>query len=305
MNGTIRKRGKSSWQVIFDLPRGADGRRKQARHTVHGNKRDAEAKLRELLAASDKGEYVSSTKEIVGENLERWLNTYAATNTSPRTQRDYRGIVNRYLLPSLGPIPLTNLRPEHVDGLYAKMLGQGLAARTVLHTHRLLSEALSHAVRRRLVARNICDAVDPPRPRQKDMSALDSDEAVRFLTAADSSLYRDVFFVALYTGLRRSVVLALRWPSVDLDALTINVVAGLHRLTGRGLVMLPTKTDKSRRQIAITPEVGGPTPSDQGCSDTATNATGWHLAGCWVCIHQTRWHPFGPGKGYQGFCKGG
>ena len=36
MQGTIRKRGKNSWQLIFDLPRGADGNRHQARHTVHG-----------------------------------------------------------------------------------------------------------------------------------------------------------------------------------------------------------------------------------------------------------------------------
>jgi len=39
MNGTIRKRGKNSWQLIFDLPRDADGKRKQARRTVHGTKR--------------------------------------------------------------------------------------------------------------------------------------------------------------------------------------------------------------------------------------------------------------------------
>ena len=56
MNGYIRKRGKS-WQIIFDLPRDADGKRKQARQTVHGTKRDAEAKMRELIGGLDKGEY--------------------------------------------------------------------------------------------------------------------------------------------------------------------------------------------------------------------------------------------------------
>ena len=84
---------------------------------------------------------------------------------------------------------------------------------------------------------------------------LDSDDGVRFLAAAEGSAYRDVFFVALYTGLRMHEVWALKWSSVDLNALIINVVAGLHRLSGQGLVMLPTKTAKSRRSIAITPEV--------------------------------------------------
>ena len=71
MNGSIRKRGQNSWQLIFDLPRGADGKRKQARHTVHGTKREAEAKLRELLAERDKGGYVAPTKETIEAFLAR------------------------------------------------------------------------------------------------------------------------------------------------------------------------------------------------------------------------------------------
>ena len=54
MNGYIRKRGKNSWQIIFDLPRELDGRRKQARRTVHGTKREAESKLRELITGVEK-----------------------------------------------------------------------------------------------------------------------------------------------------------------------------------------------------------------------------------------------------------
>ncbi len=255
MKGYIRKRGKDSWQLIYELPRGTDGRRNQAIHTVHGTKRDAETKLRELITAAERGDYVAPTKETVGTFLEKWLDTYAATNTSLRTQRDYRGKAYRYLIPALGTLPLTALRPEHVQGLYADLLGRGLSRRTVLHTHRILKEALSHAVKWRLVARNVCDAVDAPRPERKEMVALDGDGVSRLLYAATGSPYRDVFFVALYTGLRRSEVLALRWPDVDLDRGTIRVVAGLHRLTGMGLVLLPTKTARSRRQVTITQEV--------------------------------------------------
>jgi len=47
----------------------------------------------------------------------------------------------------------------------------------------------------------------------------------------------------------------LKWTEVDLDRGTLNVVAGLHRLTGQGLVLLATKTVRSRRQISITEEV--------------------------------------------------
>ena len=75
MNGYIRKRGKNSWQLIFDLPRGGDGRRKQARRTVRGTKREAESRLRELISGVEKGDYVTPTKETVGEFLVRWFDT--------------------------------------------------------------------------------------------------------------------------------------------------------------------------------------------------------------------------------------
>ena len=77
------------------------------------------------------------------------------------------------------------------------------------------------------------------------MASLNEDEVHRFLAAADGIKYKDVFFVALYTGLRRSEVLALRWRYVDLENCTVNVVAGLHRLPQKGLVLLPTKPEST------------------------------------------------------------
>ena len=87
------------------------------------------------------------------------------------------------------------------------------------------------------------------------MVCLDEHEVDRLLEAAQAHPYRDVFFVALYTGLRRSELLALRWPEVDLDRPTLSVIAGLHRLPKKGLVLLPTKTLRSRRQITGQSEV--------------------------------------------------
>ena len=42
--------------------------------------------------------------------------------------------------------------------MYADMLDTGLSARTVLHTHRVLREALAHAVKWGVLARNPADA---------------------------------------------------------------------------------------------------------------------------------------------------
>ena len=87
------------------------------------------------------------------------------------------------------------------------------------------------------------------------MVALDTEGVNRLLTSAEGSRYRDVFLIALYTGLRRSEVLGLRWDNVDLEHRRLYIVAGLHSLTGQGQVLLPTKTTRSRRPVPFTDEV--------------------------------------------------
>ena len=52
MKGHIQKRGKKSWRLKFDLPPDVTTRKRRTRYlTVHGTKKDAEAKLAEVLTA--------------------------------------------------------------------------------------------------------------------------------------------------------------------------------------------------------------------------------------------------------------
>src|SRR5439155_21686472 len=59
--------------------------------------------------------------------------------------------------------------------------------------------------------------------------------------------------LAIYTGLRRSEVLGLRWKDIDLQAGTLQVVQSLQR-TPDGLTVLPPKTARSRRRVALFPQ---------------------------------------------------
>jgi len=114
------------------------------------------------------GNYIKPTKITVGLFLEQWLNDYASTNTAPRTFERYLEIVRSHLIPSLGRITLVHLKPEHLQAYYTQELTSGrlngkggLSAQTVKHHHRVLSEALNHAVKWGLVIRNVANAVDP------------------------------------------------------------------------------------------------------------------------------------------------
>ena len=87
------------------------------------------------------------------------------------------------------------------------------------------------------------------------MVALSTDAVHKFLAACEGSSFRDALFVALHTGMRRSELLALKWEYVDLERGRLQVVAGLHRIKGEGLLLLPVKTKHSRRSVSISSEV--------------------------------------------------
>lgn len=169
--------------------------------------------------------------------LQQWLRDYAATHVGPRTCERYAEICRLNLIPTLRALPLTRLQPLHIQGFYARALESGrkdgrggLSARTVHHFHRVLYEALEYAVKQGLLMRNPAEAVDPPRPESREMTALDIGELTSLLEAASETPYYVVFYTAAFTGLRRSELLGLRWNDVDLDLAVLSVQRTLHRL---------------------------------------------------------------------------
>ncbi|UCG83214.1 MAG: site-specific integrase, partial [Dehalococcoidia bacterium] len=65
----------------------------------------------------------------------------------------------------------------------------------------------------------------------------------------DSRLY-DLIYLALWTGMRRNEILALRWQDVNLDQGIISVNGSIDRINGK-LERRETKTEKSCRTISI------------------------------------------------------
>ena len=261
MRGHIRKRSKNSWTIVVSLGRDPQtGKKKYQWQSVKGTKKRAEKVLADLLHRLDTGDFVKPTKVTVAEFLQRWLYDYASTNVRPRTFQRYQGIIETHLIPILGNIPLTQLKPSDVQHCYTKSIeirldgkpGK-LAAKTVLQHHRVLSQALSHAVKWGLVSRNAAAAVDAPRPVTREMRTLDSESVRSFLYAAEDTEYFALFHLAVYTGLRRSELLGLRWRAVSLEMASLSVVQTMQRLRDGETAFLEPKTAKGRRSLALSP----------------------------------------------------
>src|SRR5438132_6877461 len=222
-----RRIADHSWEICRDRD-AVNGRRRQEWVTIRGSRREAEAKLTELLHRRNTGTETDPNRMTLTNYLRYWLRTYAEPNVAPSTFERYEEMVEHHLIPALGGYRLRALRPTHLQKAYRDFESAGgrlrkgapLSARTVKHVHAVLRLALRYAVQWQLLANNPSDGAAPPRAERKEMRALDQDEAGRLLGAASESPYYPVFFVLLQTGARIGEALAFRWQDVDLGRAT-------------------------------------------------------------------------------------
>ena len=115
----------------------------------------------------------------------------------------------------------------------------------------VIHKALDSAVEWGLVIRNVADAVKPPRAQRIEMQTWNENEIVQFLEAAKATPYYELFYLALFTGMRRSELLALRWQDIDFIYSQVYVNRSLHVLKGSKTIFRSPKTATGRRTIAL------------------------------------------------------
>ena len=257
MRGHLTKRSKNSWSIVLYLGRDpVTGKRRQKWVSVKGPKRNAEAKLGELLALAQTGGLPDSGRQTVAEYLRYWLDAHAAYSVRSNSLATYRRVIERDLIPALGFIRLDRLRASHIQAHYRFELSErGLSGSTVSLHHTVLNSALGRAVKSGLLAANPAKAADAPRVTKPDARALDHNQAKRLLGAATGTQDYVPVYLTMMTGLRRSELLGLQWSAVDLEHSTLSVVRAAQRIRGQGVVLYEPKTPHSRRRIDFGPGV--------------------------------------------------
>jgi integrase len=161
------------------------------------------------------------------------MDTIASQRLAPRTWDDYWSKARNWIIPSLGRHRLDELLPEHLDELYLAMRRAGKADSHILKVHRIISRALTVAVRRGKAPRNAAQYIDPPSVKQAEVIPLTRSEVRRVLAASMGTRNGARWLVGLAAGLRQGEALGLRWPYVDLDTGDVQVWWQLQRGTWR------------------------------------------------------------------------
>jgi integrase len=187
-----------------------------------------------------------------GDYLGRWL-AHVRGRVRAKTYEGYEGLIRLYAVPGIGEVPLSALHPLHLQTLYAFLLDEReppLSGGTVLNLHLVLTQSLAQAVRWQILVANPASGAQPPRPRRKEFTTIDTALVARILEAVSGTVVELPAAIAIATGMRRGEILALHWSDIDEDLGTAHVRRTLQ-MTNDGLVYEQPKTKRSRRAVAL------------------------------------------------------
>lgn len=268
MRGTIIKNeGKRgiTYSAMVRVPDPSTGDKILKKKTFK-KKGDADNWLAETIAAVKKGTYFEPTKMTVGEWLLDWLKTYGKQNLSPTSYNWYKLTIEKHLIPALGAIPLSELKPKHIKDYHnkaleggridkKKSLGRNLSPTTVKNHHAILRKALQTAYELEMIFRNPADIAKPPKKAKHEMKFLPVEDAGKIIYLFKDSYMHMPVFLAVMTGARRAEILALRWSDVDLKKGVAYIGRTIYSAGKGDLQFKDPKNKTSNRSVNLSAHV--------------------------------------------------
>jgi hypothetical protein len=140
--GSVRRLASGRWQARY---RTSDGRQHTAPKTF-ATKTEATRHLAQVETDLSRGQW--SDPRLGRTSFAAWAARWDATTVNLRanTRAAYRNLLHRYLLPTLGSMPLADLDAMAVRAWLAKLERDQVGASTRAKSYRLLSRILGTAI---------------------------------------------------------------------------------------------------------------------------------------------------------------
>jgi integrase len=187
---------------------------RQARQMAAEILRPMNAGLETIGSATTFSAYVNGTyRPIV-------LPLLAAT-----TQAAYGGVLRKHLLPTFGLMPLRDMTALTLQKYFSAFGASDIGPEVVLKIREVLSSVLSSAMRYDLLTKNPMFQVQIPKSkivnRRKLKPHLTPEGFHKLLLLVDEP-YSTMIYTAVFSGLRVSELIGLRWEDVHTDSVTVD-----------------------------------------------------------------------------------
>jgi ATP-dependent helicase/nuclease subunit A len=224
-----KKHGKY-WTIVVWKDEFQNGKPK--RRQVRVRLASLETKWREVLRLKD--EYLRPLNQgLISIGSATNFRTFVQTTYMPlempllakTTQGRYSGVLDHYLIPTFGQLCLSELTPTTLQRYFSSMSNWKLSGESRDKIRDVLASVLRTAVKKYgLLVTNPIDGIQlpPNRTGKRKTKAFLSPEQFDELVSTMPEPYATMVYVATYSGLRISELIALKWHDLGFDSIAID-----------------------------------------------------------------------------------
>lgn len=253
-NGTIYYSEKlNKWIGQFTAGRKADGRLN--RKSVYGNTRkEVKEKMTKAISQVQDNTYINSS-DITIEQLGQEIidRKFETNNITEATYGRLLGTFNHIKESNISKLKIQKVTPSQLQEFINSKTH--LANSYIDKIFELLGSIFKEAINRDIIYKNPLNRVLKPKSDKLDkkVEAFTIDEQKAFIKCLADEKYKDIYIIALYTGMRVGEILALTLDDIDLENNIIDINKTLSKSKeGKTILGRTTKTYNSKRQIPIT-----------------------------------------------------
>lgn len=248
-----------SWSYVLRVPDPKTGKTKPKWVGGFDSEKSAKLARDKARVAIANRDFAIPGKLTLGDFMSTWIEIHSK-RLKPTTAHKYKQLIRLYLIPQLGMMKLTDLRPQHVEQFYSyfyENVGVGggkLSPNTVAQCGAILKKALRYAVEvEGLLSFNPAARVPLPKSQTIPDAPWGMEELNQFLQEARSHRLYFFFRLSAYTGARRGELLALRWS--DFDGKSILISKSRLEVAGVAFEQQSTKGgNNGQRRVLLDPE---------------------------------------------------
>ncbi len=202
---------------------------------------------------------VSTEKQTFEEYAKYVIDLKEKNGIKATTIYHYRKMLNRVTDVNnngIGHLKLQDIRPEHLNRLYAtlsqdgqnQVTGGGLCNNNILAHHRFISTVFSQAVKEQLIPYNTAQRATPPKAKNHEIKSFEIDDIQAIIKAVENKplKWKAMTHLFIATGARRGEILGLQWKSVDFENNELYLCNNLLYLPDKGIYSDTLKTDENR-----------------------------------------------------------
>lgn len=244
-SGMMRKLPDKTYE--YRVSYGYDKNGKRIQKSFYGKlQEDCRDKKREY----DKKSPQLSKITTVAEWAPQWLTIYKEGKISIDQVKQYRGMIDRYIIPELGNMKLNKVLPAQIQEFMNKYRDSSKSHLSKMKM--VLSGIFDTAVDNYFCDRNPVPKVkiEGTESSPEYFSETETDQIIQYCFENRSNI-TDAIFTLLYTGLRREEILGLMWNDIDLQKNIIHIRRCIVKENAKMIIKEEMKTKDSLRDIPI------------------------------------------------------